>query len=657
MPKYRRTTGLRGPVAFLAAFFILLPAGGVAGAPGWVKAAIAAAEGIEVDPEAPALILLNNTDIEIKADGGARTKSLRAVKILSPSGVAESKLVVQISDYTRLVSLKGYRIRPDGSEENLKKEYVVVVGLQESAGYHDDLRRTVVVWPDVSTNDVFAYEYELDEKDRFDGFFQSFLFQRGLPVARTRLTVSVPAGWELHTSQQALDPLTQRVEMGTHIWEGGPLAYRPEEPCMPPWKYVDRRILLSCYKPGSVGGSHFADWGACGRWTMHLHREPSICDSALRTATNEIIAEIDTPTERLRAIAAYVRDNVRYVAVEIGDNRFTPRFAHETFENRYGDCKDKVTLMRAMLEAVEIPSRPVLASIGGWVDRDFPTPFQFNHVIVAVPTASLPGWAIESKAAVNGWLYFDPTDPAIALGDLPTALYGSHVLRSSDSASELLTLPGLSPDDRFRSCFASLVLDRDGSISGDLRITDRGARAAGIAYNRATTPVTDQISDLQVRMSSVFPQLTISDYAADSDGDSAWITLRVSGTVPLVHAGDMILLRANVFETDIWDDLPRGRRVHPVWLGAAERTESEIHWHLPEGWSLADRADSISYQGEPGEVTCMYTFDQSRLTVDMSTTSNGVLIDPEQYESARQYVQVRRKTDDLTVMLSSNGKE
>ena len=76
--------------------------------------------------------------------------------------------------------------------------------------------------------------------------------------------------------------------------------------------------------------------------------------------------------------------NIRYVGIEIGIGGLQPHTAEDVFRNRYGDCKDKATLLRAMLESVGIHSTWVLVDTRrGFVDPKIPS-VDGNHAIAAI---------------------------------------------------------------------------------------------------------------------------------------------------------------------------------------------------------------------------------------------------------------------------------
>lgn len=76
-----------------------------------------------------------------------------------------------------------------------------------------------------------------------------------------------------------------------------------------------------------------------------------------------------TELDRICAIAAFTQ-HTKYVEIALNLTRgggYTPHRAEETLARNYGDCKDKATLMRALLKALDIESYLVNISAD---DRD-----------------------------------------------------------------------------------------------------------------------------------------------------------------------------------------------------------------------------------------------------------------------------------------------
>ena len=99
----------------------------------------------------------------------------------------------------------------------------------------------------------------------------------------------------------------------------------------------------------------------------------------------ELTASAHTPIEKMKAIAQFVQHDIRYVAIELGIGGWQPHSASDVFAHRYGDCKDKVTLMASMLREAGVDSfYVVINDERGAVRQDMPAHNGFNHVILAI---------------------------------------------------------------------------------------------------------------------------------------------------------------------------------------------------------------------------------------------------------------------------------
>src|SRR5207237_6759909 len=92
----------------------------------------------------------------------------------------------------------------------------------------------------------------------------------------------------------------------------------------------------------------------------------------------------------IRRIVGSLHKNVRYTGVEFGESSLVPQFASETLKRRYGDCKDKATLLVTMLRSAGIPANLALLNSGPRrdIDTNLPGIGMFDHVIVYVPAST-----------------------------------------------------------------------------------------------------------------------------------------------------------------------------------------------------------------------------------------------------------------------------
>jgi hypothetical protein len=94
----------------------------------------------------------------------------------------------------------------------------------------------------------------------------------------------------------------------------------------------------------------------------------------------------------VRVIFNDVAMMIHYVALDFGIGRYQPHAADDVLSNEYGDCKDKHTLLAALLKAEGIEAWPVLISSSRELDPDTPSPAQFDHVITLVKLKDKTLW-------------------------------------------------------------------------------------------------------------------------------------------------------------------------------------------------------------------------------------------------------------------------
>jgi transglutaminase-like putative cysteine protease len=115
-------------------------------------------------------------------------------------------------------------------------------------------------------------------------------------------------------------------------------------------------MIVSYLPPGGSGKKGFENWAEMARWEVGLvqgRRDPS---PELKQKVLEVTASAPTTLAKTQAIATFVQKDIRYVAIELGIGGWQPHTAQEIFAHRYGDCKDKATLMSAMLKEIGVDS-------------------------------------------------------------------------------------------------------------------------------------------------------------------------------------------------------------------------------------------------------------------------------------------------------------
>ena len=466
-------SSLRGALVLYA-----LSVSAFATAPDWVHAA--ATQTMTVDKEAKAIVLLDDATTTVLESGDVSILHRRVVKILRPEGREHARLQVYFDNETKLKTLHAWSITAKGTEYELKDKDFREFSPYSSEELYSDLHIKEVEAPGADPGTVVALEVE--RRGRPYLMDNHWRFQEEIPVQLARYTLNLPNGWEYADSWFVHDEVKpSQAGSNSWTWQLSQIPAIEDEPHMPSWASLAGRMEISYF--GNVNGQavkNSRSWQQIGSWYSQLtsgrrQATPEIHDKALQLTAGQT-----TFSGKVNAIASFMQSDIRYVAIEIGIGGFQPHAAGDVFRNRYGDCKDKATLMSTMLHEVGIDADYVLVNTDrGAVAPDVPTRY-FDHVILAIRVPK--GDLAESMATVvdtksGKYLIFDPTDHLTPVGRLYSWVQGSYGLLVTDNGGEAIRLPVLPPDDNEIKRVAHLKLQPDGSLVGDVLETRTGDMA------------------------------------------------------------------------------------------------------------------------------------------------------------------------------------
>ncbi len=176
--------------------------------------------------------------------------------------------------------------------------------------------------------------------------------------------------------------------------------------------------------------------------------------SPLAREADRIAASTKDPSQRMLAALRLAQEQVRYVALLLGEGAYKPMTAEQTWERKFGDCKGKTALLLGLLDRLGIAADPLyVVSEGGEVlDQVLPGRAVFDHVI--------------ARAVIEGRPYFlDATDYGQrSLADVAGTELG-YGLPLVEGAT-LQKLPDFSPDRPTRD--SELVWDGTQGLVGDI---------------------------------------------------------------------------------------------------------------------------------------------------------------------------------------------
>ena len=221
-------------------------------------------------------------------------------------------------------------------------------------------------------------------------FWVNFDFSRGVVVLHERVEIIIPSGRAARWRTSEFGPkVSDSGGRQTFAWEG---ARRNSTPSKEAQEAMAARALRGRLPVADVELSSFENWEAVGAWFGALMKGKTEVTPEIRSRAEKLTKGAKTDEERIAILHAFVATQIRYIGVAFGIGRFQPHSAAEQLENGYGDCKDKHTLLAALLAAVGIQAYPALIGSARELDPDVPSPGQFDHVITVVPRAGVLSW-------------------------------------------------------------------------------------------------------------------------------------------------------------------------------------------------------------------------------------------------------------------------
>ena len=386
-----------------------------------------------------------------------------------------------------------------------------------------------------------------------------------------------------------------------------------------------------------------ARWTAVGDWYTTLAGPSAQTTPEITAKARELVAGQTDFTARVQSIAAYMQRNIRYVGIEIGIGGYRPHTADEVFRNRYGDCKDKATLLRAMLESIGIHATWVLVDTRrGFVDPGIPS-IDGNHAIAAIEIPS--GYSnplLESViSAKNGtrYLIFDPTNEWVPLGQIPPYEQSSYGILAEGGLSQLIALPVLPPvADRIEHTIHA-QLTADGSLEASV-IEQRFGYAAErprITFSEGSQQ--QQRDSLERRLRADLSSVSIETLSAAHPTDLSRpleldYSFRVSGYART--AGDLLLVRPRIFGSDAWS-LPRETRAWPIDLSAIQTRTDHFDLALPPGYVVDELPDPVSLDTDFASYYSAVTADATSLHYTREYTVKQLQLDASRYDDLRKF--------------------
>ena len=410
-------------------------------------------------------------------DGTGREQIDARIKINSDSGVqALGQVKVGYSALSDKLEIAYVRvIKPDGTVITAQESAVQDVTYPNALMYSDYHEKHISV-PSLRPGDILEYQFVRNIVDPLTPgqFWTSYDFKdRGI-VLDEQLEINVPKSRQIKLkSEPGADPkVTDEGDRRIYRWTHSHLE--DEEDSAKPQKR--RRRLRDEDELPSVQLTTFESWQQLGDWYAALEKDRRQPNGAIKAKAAQLVEGKTTDMDKVKALYDYVSRDFRYVSLSFGLGRFQPHAAAEVLANGYGDCKDKNTLLAALLAAQGFESTSVLIGSQHKLDPDIPSPSQFDHVITRVPVDGQEIWLDSTNGVAPFRMLAYPLRDKEALAMPP------------GGTPELVRTPAGLPFDSYDKSRVEGSLHDTGKLTAHFSASVRGDTELGMRYGLRQIP-------------------------------------------------------------------------------------------------------------------------------------------------------------------------
>lgn len=414
-------------------------------------------------PEDPIITLIQKKEVEIVPDENGipvmHIKETRIDMILSESGanISEGKEYFNSKDVVK--KFEAYSLVPDGS----KYKKFAVTNPKKSTEFDDHLYY----------DDSYCYSFNFpatakgvkrctySETEVHDPYYpMTFHFAGFIPVDQAELVITMPRDFEINYRLLGGDISSvqeSQVKKGlliTYRWISHQPKVKERDFMAPGYRYFRPHLIAQIASYSNKGNvtRYIGNQKELYQWLFKkIEGLNDTISPEIRQITDSVTTGIYDPAEKIRAIYKWVQNNIKYIAIEDGENGFVPREASIVLKRRFGDCKDKTSLLTAMIRAVG--ERADFASVGTrelpYKFSEFPTVSCANHMVAV--------WWNNDKPVI-----LDGTSRQLKMEDVPAFIQGKECLIESENGHFLIyEIPVAEPFRNTQSDTIELTLNHD----------------------------------------------------------------------------------------------------------------------------------------------------------------------------------------------------
>ncbi|MFH0794949.1 MAG: DUF3857 domain-containing protein, partial [bacterium] len=594
--------------------------------------------------------LLEQKVVQVESNGSSRATYHYVYRFVSEDGLQSLRSVpIWYVPEREKVTIKVARLhQADGSEltlDQVRDDSSSRLSGVSTKLYYDYISKQISVTGAVEGS-VLELEYEVAEKSAplyADYFGDVVYFGSDEPTFRSEYVLITPMDKPFYYEifrNDAKPTIAEMPSKGQRVyrWTLTNLPGRKREPGRPPSSEILPYLKVTT----------FQTWDDVSRWYWGLIKDQFHLTDDIKARVAGIVGDAKTPEQKARALYNFVVSDIRYLGYELGVHGYKPHAAVEVCNAQYGDCKDKATLLVAMLQEAGISANLVLIRTRqrGEIDYSVPSLGLFNHAIAVIPD-------------LNGERYFlDATATYSGFDELPYGDRGRHVFVVGKEGGYFADIPEAISSDNQTTYTMNLKIQSDLSAEGRRENFYRGEIAPSIRVYYGTRE--KAVQNVLSALNSTFAGSTVSDLEIPDLQNldvSPWMkySLRIPSFAK--RSGDVARFKPVLFPREYSrNQAILAEREYDLITDYPQIALQRYRFEIPEGWTAAVLPEPYMERGPFGAVSYQCRLEGKTIVLEYRQEFTTTRVRAADYPEYRRFLNAVDRCEAQEVVLRPSSR-
>ena len=509
--------------------------------------------------------------------------------------------------------------------------------------YQDDrLKYARIVPPFYPCTIEFYYELGFNGMISYPGWIP--VKYANVSVENSGLNISVPDDMHLRYKEFNLKSpvkILQNNNSKIYQWKINNFKAIRFEPFMPALHEVLPAVYTAPDKFELDGfKGNMSSWKDFGEWAYNLNKGRDSLTSGTISKIRSLVSNTKDEKERIRILYDYLKNNTRYVSIQLGIGGYQTFEASFVDNHGYGDCKALSNYMLSLLRIINVRSYLTLVKAGDDsrdILYDFPSQ-QFNHAILCVPLR-------------QDTLWLECTNQHNPFSFLGRFTGNRHVLIITEKGGILSHTPAFSKTLNLQIRTGEVNMASDGKSTARIKTVD-----TGLQYDQIKSVVH---ADYDTQKKWLYNQIGIPDFTIDSfklsEDINKWPAVTENLTLSLNRyvsvSGSRLFCQLNLMNQLTKSSVTQDERLFDMVFNFPFIDRDSLIYHVPAGYKLEFVPDPVNIQSPFGNYSMQVTLLNDNIIYKRELESNSGRFSKDLYPSYREFVQKIISTDKKKIVL------